>query len=135
MALITYNGGRPFLTEDRSITANTGSSPVSVTAYANTIDCRNNIYGGAYLQVQGANASSAGNVTFYFQHSPDGTNWVDCAAVVVALSGTTEITSTQAWASLDLRGIQYMRLASVANADPTYTALVNAQFVAKPADF
>ncbi len=132
MALTVLKYGIPMLSAAQTIAQATSGSPVSVLSVAVSQDVSNDLKPGIYLQVQGENASATGAVTFYFQHSPDDITWVDLPAVSVTMTGVTEVI---AWQGLDLSGIKHLRLASVGNADATYDALVNCQFVRKPADW
>lgn len=134
MALPVLKYGIPMLTETATIAQATSGSPVSTTATAAVIDARNDLFAGIYLLMYGEHASANGIVTFYFQHSPDGTNWFDLPAVTLTLAGTALVVSQYSWASLNLRGINYLRLAAVGNADTTYDAYVRPWYVRKPVD-
>lgn len=132
MTLPTLGFGSKMLSENRTIAQGTGGSPVDVTSYAVPIGLRMDAFAGIYLSLEGEHASANGIVSFYFQHSPDGTNWYDLPAVTLTMAGTAVVTSQYSWASLDMRGIRNLRLASIGNADTTYDATCNAWYVAKP---
>jgi hypothetical protein len=75
------------------------------------------------VSAKGANASSAGNVSFYFELSLDGTNWIPVAIPLVAVvAATATVFETD---KLDARGFRAIRLKSVVNGDATYAATVN----------
>jgi hypothetical protein len=71
------------------------------------------------VQAKGANASSAGAVTFSFITSVDGTSYESVATrtLALALSGTSTITACTNW---NLGAMGYIKLTSVQNADSTY---------------
>jgi len=98
-----------------------------------TIDVEHISQAALYLYAEGAHGSCALNLTFYFQVSPDGSNWFDLPAVIVPLNGSAQVKHENAVVPLDLTGVHYLRLDRVANAETTggYTATVNAALYRK----
>jgi len=80
-----------------------------------------------YALITGANSGSAGNVTLHVYASPDGKNWApyDITSVVLALAGVAEVKKA---VQLNVRGIRYIKVKKVANADASYAATVSAWF-------
>jgi len=80
-----------------------------------------------FVYLKGGNAGCAAKVTLGFEGSPDGSNWfaMEDTLAVGPMSGTAEVLVSH---PLDLRGLQYLRLATISNpeTDAGYTATVNA---------
>jgi len=84
------------------------------------IDCQGFPLLGVAIQATGANASSAGSVTFNFVTSLDGTNYEDdsnAQAETLTLSGTTALLKV---IRFNVDFIRLLRVTSIVNGDASY---------------
>lgn len=127
-----FAGCVKMLSADATVAAGTGTTPQSVTTTATVIKLTPEWASALlFLDIQGANAGSAGNVDVYLEVSPDGTatspRWFRQDKITVALNGSAVCdTDPETVQSLDLSNGLWLRVAAVGNADPTYTVRFNA---------
>ena len=107
------------LTAGQTITTN---SSAIATSGADSVDL--------YLKATGANASSAGSVTFYVARSWDGVTYESVGlAFVLTLATNTAVVANAV--NIDTRNAQYIKCVKIVNGDAAYTlAAVNIRAVA-----
>ena len=125
---VEYDNCQHFLVDDATLPVNVTTS---MTA-ANMVEIDTHLHTecNLYLYVKGNAGGCSKKLTFYFQISPNGTQWHDMDALEVTMDGTDTITTTDTNVQLDLTTVDYIRLQRVTNAelagDPTHTANINA---------
>lgn len=73
-------------------------------------------YATAWVYLVGTSGQT-GDVSLYFQRSPDGESWFDTPAQVIPLSGDTPVSSGEASIELDVRSTSFLRLNRVVNSN------------------
>jgi hypothetical protein len=96
------------LTAGQTITTN--SNAIAVEG-ADSVDL--------YFRLTGANASSAGNVTFYVSRSYDGTNYESVGnTFLVAIATNTAVIGNAV--NIDTRNARYIKIVKIINGDASY---------------
>jgi hypothetical protein len=113
-----------FLTEDVVVPALT--TVVISDAIKKTVNVREAADGVVYLFVQGNGAGAVGTVRFFFQRSPNGTDWFDVEPRDVTLDGTNQVNDETTNINTDLTATDYMRLDRVENQDAAEACTINA---------
>ena len=121
---MAYTGAMQMLTADATAAINTTTD---VTSTAIIFDTKSIKTACIYLYVKGDAAACAGNITFKLQRSVDRSTWHYLSDIVIAMSGTSQITDSTTNKDLDLTSTQWFRLAGVANSETVAgrTATVN----------
>jgi hypothetical protein len=126
-ASASYPGCDALLTADLTAAINATTSPTTTKRW---VDVRHLADAQLYLYVKGDNAACAAVLTFVFQAAvePTGLGAKDLDPILVTLNGTSEIVNDDTLVYLNLRGVGYLALKSVANAETLAgrTATVNA---------
>jgi hypothetical protein len=110
-----------FLAADATAAANTTTN---LTSQSLDVSRVNSVGIGIY--VKGAHAASSGAVTINYQVSIDGTNWVTRPGIAITLDATNFCSDADAIQTLDVTGVNFIKLLSAANTDATHAATVNA---------
>ncbi len=122
---MAYARVQTFLTANQTLAIN---STTDLTGVTRELKVNRDDGAALYLYVKGDNAACALDVDFYFQRSPDGTNWHDLDVLSVTLDGTSQVVDNSTTIDMDLSNTRYIRLARATNNETVAgrTAAVNA---------